>query len=170
MGSGQFEILDFRGKGPSMSLKNTRNTATEIIDIHQGLSTSGNKKINIQAHQGIRCQRFGLGGTSMSNPRVCCLLRCLLATCLSFCAHRSHRSLMPRSGAALSRRAARLLRQILLRRGCMSLSLQRARNSTRTFRGRLLATSSLTAIYVALGLLSHLCTGASFFGSRQLHS
>jgi hypothetical protein len=55
---GQFEILDFRGKGPSISLKSKTNTATEIIAIHQGLSTSGNKKINNHAHQGICSHRF----------------------------------------------------------------------------------------------------------------
>jgi hypothetical protein len=41
-----------------MSLKNTTNSAIEIIATHHGLNTSGNKTINSHAHQGIRDHRL----------------------------------------------------------------------------------------------------------------
>jgi hypothetical protein len=53
----QFEFR-FIGKGPKMSLKNRTYGATEIIAIHHGLSTIGNRKIRTQSHQGVGDHRL----------------------------------------------------------------------------------------------------------------
>jgi hypothetical protein len=55
--AGQFEFR-FTGKGPSTSLKNRTNSATEIIAIHQGLRTIGNNSISSHSHQGVRDHRL----------------------------------------------------------------------------------------------------------------
>ena len=50
---GQFEFR-FPEKGPNMSLKNRTNNVIEMIAIHHGLSTIGNKKTSSHTHQGAR--------------------------------------------------------------------------------------------------------------------
>jgi hypothetical protein len=41
-----------------MSLKNRTNSTSEIIAIHHGLRSIGNKKTSSHAHQGVRDQRL----------------------------------------------------------------------------------------------------------------
>jgi hypothetical protein len=41
-----------------MSLRNKANSAIEMIAIHHGLSTIGNKTTSNHAHQGIRAHRL----------------------------------------------------------------------------------------------------------------
>ena len=55
MGQIQFRL---KGKGPNMSLKNRTNSAIEMIAIHHGLSTIGNKKTSSHTHQGARDHRL----------------------------------------------------------------------------------------------------------------
>src|SRR5437899_9701701 len=54
--SSQFKSL-FAGKGSNTN-KSRTNSAKEIIAIHHGLSTIGNKNITNQTHQGVRDHRF----------------------------------------------------------------------------------------------------------------
>jgi hypothetical protein len=53
---GQLEFR-FAVKGPNISLKNKANAAIEMIAIHHGLSTNGNKIISNHTHQGTCDQR-----------------------------------------------------------------------------------------------------------------
>src|SRR5712672_1391131 len=54
--SSQFKSL-FAGKG-SNTTKSRANSANEIIAIHHGLSTIGNKNITNHTHQGVRDHRL----------------------------------------------------------------------------------------------------------------
>ena len=54
MGQFGFRLI---GEVPNTSLRNKTNNAMEMIAIHHGLSTIGNKTTSNHAHQGIRDQR-----------------------------------------------------------------------------------------------------------------
>jgi hypothetical protein len=54
---GQFEFRS-AGNGLNTSVKNRTYNATEIIAIHHGLSTIGNKNISSHSHQDVRDDRL----------------------------------------------------------------------------------------------------------------